>query len=142
MMRTTFPIAVVDDDDDDRLMIARAWDSLGYGHELIEFADGDVFLNYMTSDDGTSTNGRPGLVLLDLNMPRIDGWEVLRRLKASAATRAIPVIVLTTSQRSSDVGKTYDLGAAAFVAKPATYTELATTIRHLATFWLDECTVP
>jgi CheY-like chemotaxis protein len=96
----------------------------------------------MTSDDGTSTNGRPGLVLLDLNMPRIDGWEVLRRLKASAATRAIPVIVLTTSHRSSDVGKTYDLGAAAFVTKPATYTELATAVRHLATFWLDECIIP
>lgn len=141
-MRQTRPVALVDDDTDDRFMTTRAWNGLGLGHDWMEFPDGDVFLDYLSSANAEEDEGRPGLVLLDLNMPRVDGWEVLRTLKGSPDTRRIPVIVLTTSQRDVDVYSSYDLGAAAFVSKPETLAGWSKVMERVARFWLESCTLP
>lgn len=79
--------------------------------------------------------GRPVLLLLDLNMPRIDGWEVLRQLKSDERLRTIPVVVFTSSTRDSDVLHCYELGANAYVVKPADFHEFAEVVRDIRTFW-------
>ena len=131
---------MVDDDRDDRFLTQRAWNSLGIDNDCMEFSDGEAFLEYMASDQGSQ--GRPRLVLLDLNMPRVDGWQVLDALKSSPETKAIPVVVLTTSRREADVATSYRRGAAAFVSKPDTMNEWSQLMESIADFWIESCTLP
>lgn len=137
-----FPVVMVDDDPDDRLMARRGLAASTLPGPFLEFSDGDLFLDYLASDEGASDKGRPGLVLLDLNMPRLDGWEVLRRMKLSDRWRTIPVVVLTTSQRETDVLSSYRLGAASFITKPMTYKELVEAFDVIAAYWLSVATMP
>ena len=142
-MRTVpFPIVMVDDDADDRLMVRRSMEDTELPGPFLEFKDGDAFLAYLESPEGADEHGRPGLVLLDLNMPRLDGWEVLRRMKLSERWRSIPVVVLTTSDRDTDVMSSYKFGACSFITKPASYAELAAKFGTIATYWFDVATLP
>jgi len=84
----------------------------------------------------------PGLILLDLNMPRKDGREALKEIKADRKLKLIPVVVLTTSKTEDDILRSYDLGASSFVTKPLTFEGLAEIIKNLAQYWFDIVTLP
>jgi len=89
-----------------------------------------------------SSAPRPGLILLDLNMPRMDGREALKKIKSDAELRRIPVIVLTTSEAEQDILQSYDLGVNAFVTKPVTFDELASALQALGDFWFEIVKLP
>jgi CheY-like chemotaxis protein len=85
---------------------------------------------------------RPGLILLDLNMPKIDGREALANIKGDPELRRIPVVVLTTSKAEEDIVRTYDLGVNSFISKPVTFEELASAMQTLAVYWFDLVELP
>ncbi len=147
MNRMGRPITVLmaDDDEDDRLMARAAFERARLANDLRFVGDGEELLDYLRrrgawSDPATSP--RPGLVLLDLNMPRKDGREALREMKADPDLRRIPVVVLTTSQAEEDILRSYDLGANSYVAKPVTFEGLAETLRVLGTYWFQIVELP
>ena len=147
MNRMGRPITVLmaDDDEDDRLMARAAFERARLANALRFVGDGEELLDYLRrrgawSDPATSP--RPGLVLLDLNMPRKDGREALREMKADPDLRRIPVVVLTTSQAEEDILRSYDLGANSYVAKPVTFEGLAETLRVLGTYWFQIVELP
>jgi two-component system response regulator len=129
-----------EDDADFRLLVKRAVDRSALGIDLRFVEDGEQLLDYLRRDGsyaGSEDAPRPRLVLLDLNLPRTDGRDALRAIKADPALRSIPVVVFTTSNAAEDVDLCYDLGANAFVRKPmdmAALTDLVSTIGH---YWLD-----
>ena len=85
---------------------------------------------------------RPGLILLDLNMPRLDGREALNEIKADPVLRRIPIVVLTTSKAEEDIFRTYDLGASSFVTKPVTFEGLVTVMQAIKMYWFDIVRLP
>lgn len=102
--------------------------------------DGEELLDYLLNRGQWSDPEqapRPGIILLDLNMPRKDGREALREIKAHPDLRRIPVIVLTTSHAEEDILRTYDLGVSSFIVKPVTFDSLVNIMRVLGTYWLE-----
>jgi CheY-like chemotaxis protein len=138
-------ILVAEDDADDRLFIGEALARCPGPPEVRFVTDGRELLDYLRragpwADPRVSP--RPDLVLLDLNMPRMSGREALPVLKGDPATRAIPVVVLTTSDDPSDVRACYEAGANAFVTKPSSTAELARALDAAVTFWLGVAARP
>lgn len=143
--RRAITILVADDDEDDRQFIKSAWQKSRVGNALRFVEDGEELMEYLQhrgrySDPASAP--RPGLLLLDLNMPKKDGREALSEMKADAALRRIPVIVLTTSQAEEDIYRTYDLGASSFITKPVTFASLASVIETLAHYWIEIVELP
>jgi CheY-like chemotaxis protein len=138
-------ILMADDDADDRDLTRDAIRQNQLNGELRFVEDGEELLEYLNrrgryADPATSP--RPGLILLDLNMPRMDGHEVLRALRADPALRRIPVIVLTTSSAEEDVLRSYELGANCFITKPGTFDRLVEVVRILDQHWLQTASLP
>ena len=134
-----------EDDEDDREMIRDAFDALDVGHELTFVADGAELLDVLRPPrclPATSNRVRPALILLDLNMPRVDGREALREIKADPELRHIPVIVMTTSQAEADITASYGLGANSYIVKPVTFDELISVMRGLERYWLHLVQLP
>lgn len=127
-------ILVIDDDPGDVHLLHRAFDRAGFEGELMVKHDGDEALALL---DELQRSGRalPHVVLLDLNMPRVDGREFLTTVKASEGTRHIPVVVVSTSSRQRDIEDSYDLGAAAFLTKPDRSASLEAMARSIVDFW-------
>lgn len=138
-------ILMADDDADDRLLVQ---DALAECHspERIRFvADGEELMDYLLHrGDYTEVASAPtpGLILLDLNMPRKDGREVLREIRQHVDLRRIPVVVFTTSKADTDVRTIYDLGANSFVPKPAAYEALVKTLGTLSHYWFGVVELP
>jgi len=136
---------MADDDEDDRML---AEDALREGRVLNELhcvEDGVELLNYLRRKGkyGDKTvSPRPGLILLDLNMPRMDGREALQQLKADPALRSIPIVILTTSIQEEDMVKGYDLGAASYITKPVTFEGLVALMRALGNYWVEFVELP
>jgi CheY-like chemotaxis protein len=138
-------ILLAEDDPDDRLLTRRAVKESSVGTTFASVPDGEKLMDYLyrRGEYGTAEQApRPDLILLDLNMPRMDGREALRKIKSDAKLRRIPVVVLTTSEAEQDVLQSYDLGVNAFVTKPVTFDGLAKTMESLGTFWFDLVTLP
>jgi two-component system response regulator len=136
---------MAEDDPDDRLLAAEALREGRGGGELRFVEDGEQLLDYLRrrgrwADPAQSP--RPALVLLDLNMPRMDGREALAALKADPELRRIPVVVLTTSRARDDVAVSYDLGASSFITKPSTFGGLVKAMRALGDYWMDIVQLP
>ncbi|MFQ5739312.1 MAG: response regulator [Acidobacteriota bacterium] len=134
--RTT--ILVAEDDEDDRLMIRRAWRKRRRGHDLRFVADGEELMDYLHRRGeyaAPSSAPRPRLILLDLNMPRKDGREALAEIKSSLTLRAIPVVVLTTSDAEEDIRHCCDLGANSYIRKPTEFVRLVKIIAILDEYW-------
>ena len=114
-------------------------------NEIFFVEDGEALMDYLTHQ-GIYENQEefpiPGLILLDLNMPRKDGREALREIKADARLRKIPVVVLTTSSAEEDVLKTYDLGVSSFITKPVTFEGLVEIMRTLGKYWFEIVELP
>ncbi len=143
--RETIVILIAEDDPDDRMLTIRALQQNRLANDIQWVEDGEELMDYLHrrgayADDGSAP--RPGLILLDLNMPRMDGREALQAIKADPDLRRIPVVVLTTSRAEQDIVQSYDLGVNAFVTKPVTFEELANAIRVLGNFWFEIVKLP
>ncbi|HEX6908923.1 MAG TPA: response regulator [Longimicrobium sp.] len=138
-------ILMADDDPDDRLLTAEALRESRLSSDLRFVENGEELLDYLRRRGrwaNPSDSPRPGLVLLDLNMPRMDGREALAEIKADPELRRIPVVVLTTSRAEADVLRSYDLGANSFIAKPVTFGGLVDAMRALGRYWLETVELP
>ena len=134
-------IVLADDDEDDRLMAREALAANRLTNPLHEVGDGVELLDYL-NDLVATGSALPGLILLDLNMPRMDGREALSAIKSSPELRHIPVVVLTTSRAEEDIFRTYDLGVNSFVTKPVTFTGLVDVMHELGHYWLQMVQLP
>jgi two-component system response regulator len=129
-------ILLVEDREDDVELTVRAFRRAGINNKIIVARDGVEALALLLPEDG-GTPLRPTIVLLDLNMPRIGGLEVLQRLRAEPATRLLPVIILTTSAEEQDIIDGYDFGANSYVRKPVRSEEFVKAAAALGVFWLS-----
>lgn len=135
---------MADDDEEDRMMALDAVHEGAGGIEIRFVEDGEQLLDYLRGSGqyAGSPPPAPGLILLDLNMPRKDGREALREIRADPDLRAIPVVVLTTSKAEEDILRTYSLGANSFISKPVTFDGLVRVMRTLGLYWFDTVRLP
>ena len=130
-------IFVAEDDEDDQFLLRTAFASTGVACDLVFFTNGEELINQLAI-----SAHRPTLVLLDLNMPVMDGFQTLSYLRNQDAYRTMPVLVLTTSSQREDVTKAYSLGANSFITKPHQYADLTRSVQQLQQFWLATASVP
>lgn len=139
-------ILMADDDEDDRVLTAQALKRSRVINDIRFVVDGEDLMHYLHGQGRYAPGGhpapRPGLILLDLNMPKKDGREALAEIKRDPSLRRIPVVVLTTSKAEEDIFRTYDLGVNSFVSKPVTFEELASVMATLAGYWFDLVELP
>lgn len=138
-------ILVADDDSDDRMLLKEAFEENRIVNVIDFVEDGEQLLAYLRREGPYAhLAGRPypGLILLDLNMPKRDGREALADMKADAALRRIPVVVLTTSKADEDIVRTYGLGVSSFITKPVTFERLVEITRVLARYWIEIVELP
>lgn len=138
-------ILLVEDDPDDQRLTQRAFNSGRLRNRLFIVSDGQEALDFVYRRGlygAAESAPRPDLILLDLNLPRIDGRQVLERLKSDSDLCAIPVVVLTTSSQEEDILRTYHLGANCFMTKPVEMQKFLDTIRQLESFWFDLVVLP
>src|SRR5437867_2181935 len=145
MKRRSITILLADDDADDRMMAADALEESRLVNDLRFVEDGEELMDYLRrrgkyADPAAAP--RPGLILLDLNMPRKDGRDALREIKAEPELRSIPVVVLTTSQAEEDIYRTYDLGVNSFITKPVNFESLVAVMRALSKYWFEIVELP
>jgi len=138
-------ILMAEDDPDDRLLAAEALRESRVANDLRFVEDGEQLLDYLRRRGRWAHPAeapRPGLVLLDLNMPRMDGREALAQIKADPGLRRIPVVVLTTSRAEADVARSYDLGANSFITKPVTFAGLVEVMHTFSRYWFEIVDLP
>jgi len=136
---------MADDDDDDYLLTKKALAESKLLNKLHRVKDGEELIEYLRHE-GQYTNisefERPGIILLDLNMPRKDGREALKEIKSDPNLSSIPVVVFTTSKAEEDVYKTYQLGVNSFITKPVTFDNLIKVMQTLGKYWLEIVELP
>lgn len=132
-------ILLIEDSRADAKIIERALRERDVPHRLTVIPDGQHALEYLFGllDDGSDADRQPDLILLDLNLPGLDGHHVLGRIKEDSRLRALPVVVLTTSCREEDVIRTYQAGANSYIPKPAEYARYCEVVSAIRTYWLD-----
>ena len=144
-MNTTIRILVADDDADDRMLIEEALEESRLVNPVDFVEDGIDLLEYLRREGKWSAmTGKPlpGLILLDLNMPRMDGRTALSHIKADEKLKRIPVVILTTSKSEEDIIRTYGLGVNSFITKPVTFDNLVQTVQVLAQYWFEIVALP
>lgn len=147
MISTHQPITILmaDDDPDDRLMTKEAFEENRLANDLRFVENGEELMDYLYRRGEFSDPDKspyPGLILLDLNMPRKDGREALAEIKADATLRRIPIVVLTTSKAEEDILRSYDLGVSSFITKPVTFEGLVALMKTLGKYWLEFVELP
>ena len=138
-------ILMADDDQDDCLLVSKAFKASRLCNDLRFVKDGEELMDYLHQRGkyaDKALSPRPGLILLDLNMPKKDGREALREIKRDPDLRAIPIVVLTTSKEEEDVLRSYDLGANSYVTKPVTFQGLVDVVKSLGTYWFEIVELP
>jgi two-component system, response regulator len=142
--REAITILLADDDEEDRLMTKEALQESRLGNDLRQVVDGQDLMDYLNRRGRYAGEQapKPGLILLDLNMPKKDGREALREIKADEELRKIPVVVLTTSGAEEDILRTYELGVSSFIRKPVTFDGLLEAMKVLTTYWLEIVELP
>jgi CheY-like chemotaxis protein len=143
--RRPITILMADDDADDRQMTKEAFEESHLNNDLRFVEDGVELLDYLKRRGKYSnpfSAPRPGLILLDLNMPKKDGREALREIKADPRLKSIRVVVLTTSKAEEDILRTYDLSAASYITKPVAFAALIEVVRTLGKYWLEIVELP
>lgn len=138
-------ILLADDDAEDRELAREALAEKRSLNHLHEVADGEALMDYLLHRGEYSdlrTSPRPGLILLDLSMPKKDGREALAEIKADPELRQIPVIVMTTSSAEADVCGSYDLGASSYITKPVSFTRLVEVMQAIERYWFDIVELP
>jgi CheY-like chemotaxis protein len=146
MARATPPyrIWMVDDDREDCSLVQEALREIGLEHSLQCVRDGEELFDRLLRqvECSPSQSLMPHLVLLDLNMPRMDGRETMRAIRCHPLFRRIPVVMLTTSAAEDDVAAAYALGANSYLKKPATFQKLVDLLRHVTTYWFELVELP
>jgi two-component system response regulator len=138
-------ILLADDDEDDRLMTRDALRDARLHNPLRTVIDGVELMEYLRREGqyaDPKESPRPGMILLDLNMPRMDGREALGAIKNDPELRSIPVVVLTTSKAEEDVVRSYDLGVNSFITKPVTFLGLVEVMKVFSRYWLEIVDLP
>jgi CheY-like chemotaxis protein len=144
--RRPVTILMADDDEEDRELTREALEDARLANEMRFVSDGQELIDYLRREgryaDRAVEAPRPGIILLDLNMPKMDGREALAAIKADESLRRIPVVVLTTSRDEEDVFRTYDLGVSSFITKPVTFAGLVEVMRTWTHYWLEIVELP
>jgi CheY-like chemotaxis protein len=135
-------ILLVEDDPGDVLITREAIESSKVANRLSVVSNGEEALQFLQRQEPFADAPRPGLILLDLNLPRLDGREVLARVKADPDLRRIPVVVLTTSSSDDDIVRSYDLHANAYVTKPVDFDQFMSVVRQIDHFFVSIVTLP
>jgi CheY-like chemotaxis protein len=138
-------ILLADDDEEDRAMTISALRERRVANEIRCVSDGEELTDYLFRRGAYADAAdapTPGMILLDLNMPRKDGREVLAEIKADARLRSIPVVVLTTSKAEEDIARTYHLGVNSFITKPVTFEGLVQAMDAFSRYWLEIVELP
>ncbi len=130
-------ILLVEDNPNDAELTMRALKKNNLANRVAHAKDGAEALEFVFgADGGESGRGKPKVILLDLKLPKIDGIEVLTRLKADARTRTIPIVVLTSSREDSDLAKCYELGVNSYIVKPVEFESFVKAVANLGFYWL------
>lgn len=143
--RRPITILLADDDEDDRLLAKDALVESRLANDLHMVSTGEELMDYLLRRDQYSAlldSPRPGLILLDLNMPKMDGREALKEIKSNPSLRQIPIVVLTTSKAEEDIYGTYDLGASSFITKPVMFESLVKVMKDLGKYWFEIVELP
>ena len=144
-MNKSITILMADDDEDDRLLASDALEESRLSNQLVFVKDGEELLDYLYRR-GKFVDERqyplPGLILLDLNMPRLDGREALQIIKQDDKLCTIPVVILTTSKAEEDILRSYKIGANSFITKPVTFQGLAEVLTILGKYWFEIVELP
>nr|WKN37738.1 response regulator [Tunicatimonas sp. TK19036] len=140
----TITILMADDDPDDRILTKDALEENRLANDLHFVEDGEELIDYLHQRGKFNQDNapRPGLILLDLNMPRKDGREALAEIKADPQFKHIPIIVLTTSKAEEDIFKTYDLGVSSFITKPVSFEDLVYVTKAIGNYWFGIVELP
>jgi len=141
------PITILyaDDDPEDRMLVKDAWEESRLANELHFVEDGEELMDYLhRRGKFARLNGKPlpGLILLDLNMPRMDGREALAQIKADPRLKLIPTVILTTSKAEEDILNAYNLGVNSFIVKPVTFQSLVDLTLTLSKYWFEIVELP
>jgi CheY-like chemotaxis protein len=142
--RNKIPITILicDDDEDDRLLTQQALEDAHVSNSIRFVEDGDQLLDYLYQRGKFGLAPRPGLILLDLNMPKMDGREALKVIKEDPALHDIPIVVLSTSRLDEDIIRSYQLGVNSFITKPVTFSGLVEAMNVLGRYWLEIVELP
>ncbi len=138
-------ILIADDDADDRILIADAFEESRLNNPVDFVEDGVELLEYLRQEGKYADKPKgvlPGLILLDLNMPRMDGRTALQEIRSDPKLKCIPIVVLTTSKSEEDILKTYNLGVNSFITKPVTFDSLCDIVRILSHYWIEIVALP
>lgn len=139
-------ILICDDDEDDRMLTQQALENAHISNNLRFVEDGEQLLDYLYQrgeySGETGKAPRPGLILLDLNMPKMDGREALKVIKGDKTLQDIPIVVLSTSRLDQDIIRSYQLGVNSFITKPVTFTGLVEAMNVLGRYWLEIVELP
>ena len=138
-------ILIADDDAEDRMLINEALEESRLKNKVQFVENGEELMDYLHNRNNFSSKEKyptPGLILLDLNMPKKDGREALKEIKADETLKLIPIVVLTTSKAEEDVLRTYDLGVSSFITKPVTFSSLVDVMKTLSKYWFEIVELP
>lgn len=138
-------ILIAEDDEEDRMLLQDAMEEGKLANHLFFVEDGEELLDYLQGKNKFQNRKAfplPGLILLDLNLPKVDGREALKIIKADSLLKRIPVIILTTSKAEEDIVRTYDLGVNSFITKPVTFEGLVDVTQTLSHYWFEIVALP
>ena len=130
-MRSSKPVLLIEDDNVDAMTVERAFKDIKVANPLVRTANGEEALDYLRAED----NGKPCVILLDLNMPKMNGVEFLKALKVDIELKKMPVVVLTTSNEEQDVMDSFELSAAGYMVKPVDYKKFVEAVRAINLYW-------
>lgn len=147
MTKSAKPITILyaDDDPEDRMLVKEAWEESRVANVMAFVEDGEELMDYLRRQGKyteIADSPLPGLILLDLNMPKKDGREALKEIKSDPRLRAIPIVILTTSKAEEDVFRAYDLGVNSFIVKPVTFQSLVDLTLTLNRYWFEIVELP
>ena len=140
-MAGTRLILLVEDDPDHEMLTIRALKKSHIANDVRVAHDGEEAIAMLFGEGEQALPAKPQVILLDLKLPKVDGLEVLRRIREDARTRMLPVVVLTSSDEESDIARSYNLGVNSYIRKPVNFSEFATATQQLGMYWLvlNEC---
>lgn len=139
-MNANLSILIADDDADDRFMLKEAFENIGITNQLVFAENGDELMKFL--EPGNNLCKYPGLILLDLNMPKKDGRETLKEIKSNKKFKHIPTIIFTTSTSENDLVASYNSGANSYIVKPSSYDKLLQVVNSIHEFWFRTVKIP
>jgi CheY-like chemotaxis protein len=135
-MMSESTILLVEDNPDDEELTVRALRKEGVGNDIVVAHDGAAALEWLFGENGNGGHRTPHLILLDLKLPKVDGFEVLHAIRQQDSTRLLPVVVLTSSEEERDIVESYSSGANSYVRKPVDFMQFREAVRELGLYWL------